>query len=79
MVLVGAGDLGRALAHYQGFHDRGFRIRMVFDNNPSKIGQTLAGFVISDTPALSNWCGAKASALPCWQFRRRRHSPPRSN
>jgi redox-sensing transcriptional repressor len=49
VVLVGAGDLGRALANYQGFHDRGFRIRMVFDNNPSKIGQTLAGFVISDS------------------------------
>src|SRR5512143_446712 len=26
VVLVGAGDMGRALAHYQGFSNRGFRI-----------------------------------------------------
>lgn len=54
VVLVGAGDLGRALAHYQGFHDRGFRIRMVFDTNPSKIGQTLAGFVIGDASRMAD-------------------------
>lgn len=38
MVVVGAGDLGRALAHYGGFVERGFRVVGVFDNDPSKIG-----------------------------------------
>jgi redox-sensing transcriptional repressor len=39
MVVVGAGDLGRALAHYRGFISRGFRVVGVFDNDPARIGQ----------------------------------------
>lgn len=38
MIIVGAGDLGRALAHYRGFVSRGFRVVGVFDNDPAKIG-----------------------------------------
>jgi len=52
VVLVGAGDLGRALANYQGFQERGFEIRKVFDSNPAKIGQSLGRFVIQDTAQL---------------------------
>ena len=48
VVLVGAGDMGRALAHYQGFSNRGFRIVCVFDNDPKKIGQKVGEFTISD-------------------------------
>jgi redox-sensing transcriptional repressor len=39
VVLVGAGYLGHALIHYNGFGNRGFRIVAVFDSNPEKIGQ----------------------------------------
>jgi redox-sensing transcriptional repressor len=42
VALIGAGDLGRAVAHYRGFSDRGFRIVAVFDNDPEKIGSTIA-------------------------------------
>jgi redox-sensing transcriptional repressor len=42
MVLVGAGDLGHALANYSGFEKRGFRIVAIFDANPSKIGTRMA-------------------------------------
>ncbi|MDF1500825.1 MAG: redox-sensing transcriptional repressor Rex [Anaerolineales bacterium] len=42
VALIGAGDLGTAIANYGGFIDRGFRIRSVYDNDPSKIG-TWAG------------------------------------
>lgn len=38
MIVVGAGDLGRALAHYGGFIERGFRVVAIFDNDPKKIG-----------------------------------------
>jgi redox-sensing transcriptional repressor len=38
VVLVGAGYLGHALAAYNGFEHRGFRIVGVFDNDSSKIG-----------------------------------------
>jgi redox-sensing transcriptional repressor len=46
VVLVGAGDLGSALAHYRGFTNRGFRIAYVFDNSPDKIGKNVGDFVI---------------------------------
>ncbi len=42
MALVGAGDLGHALANYDGFEARGFRIAAIFDADPQKIG-TLMG------------------------------------
>src|SRR5947209_19281385 len=38
MALVGAGDLGHALIHYNGFRPRGFVVAAVFDNNPAKVG-----------------------------------------
>lgn len=40
-IIVGAGDLGHALANYAGFEPRGFRIVAAFDTDPDKIGQTL--------------------------------------
>jgi redox-sensing transcriptional repressor len=52
VALVGAGDLGRAVAHYGGFLDRGFRITMVFDNNPQVIGQQVGPFVVQDSVTL---------------------------
>lgn len=45
-VLVGAGNLGRALATYRGFFERGFHIRAVFDKDPARVGQKLDGVEI---------------------------------
>lgn len=54
VVVVGAGDLGHALAGYRGFAGRGFRIAAVFDKDPAKIGQTLmSGLVIEDVATLA--------------------------
>jgi redox-sensing transcriptional repressor len=54
VVLVGAGDLGHALASYRGFAGRGFKIAAVFDRDPDKIGQNLSKELIiedvSDLP-----------------------------
>jgi redox-sensing transcriptional repressor len=47
VALVGAGDLGSALAHYRGFADRGFHITCVFDNDPNKIGGSIGDFTIA--------------------------------
>ncbi len=52
IVLIGAGDLGHAIAHYQGFANRGFRIAMVFDNDPDKIGKTIGGHTVQDLEKL---------------------------
>lgn len=40
-VVVGAGNLGRALVGYPGFAESGFRVAAVYDNNPAKIGQPI--------------------------------------
>jgi len=52
MVLVGAGDLGHAIANYGGFEGRGFRVVAVFDSNPQKIGRQLARCEIRDVADL---------------------------
>jgi redox-sensing transcriptional repressor len=38
VVVVGAGNLGRALANYGGFGERGFPVVAVVDADPSKVG-----------------------------------------
>jgi redox-sensing transcriptional repressor len=53
VALVGAGDVGHALAHYQGFVNCGFRIAMVFDNNPDKVGQPIGEYTVQDTAAMT--------------------------
>lgn len=48
MAVVGAGDIGHAIARYQGFTNRGFRVAMVFDSDPQKIGQKIGDTIIDD-------------------------------
>ena len=48
VTVVGIGDVGHALARYQGFANRGFRIVMLFDNDPKKVGSTVGGFVVQN-------------------------------
>lgn len=46
VVIVGMGNLGRALASYEGFAERRFQIVGLFDNDPRKTGTKVAGRVI---------------------------------
>ena len=50
---MGTGNLGSALARYKGFEEQGFKIKAVFDNDISKIGQTLGNITIQDTEKLA--------------------------
>jgi redox-sensing transcriptional repressor len=52
VVVVGMGDIGHALARYNGFANRGFHISMIFDNDPKKIGQKVGDYEIFDTASL---------------------------
>lgn len=52
VVLVGAGDVGHAISHYQGFENRGFRIAAVFDVDPEKIGMSVGSYVVQDSQYL---------------------------
>ena len=48
VVVIGAGNLGQALVHYQGFSRRGFEVELIFDNDPNLIGKEIAGIKIED-------------------------------
>jgi redox-sensing transcriptional repressor len=43
VALVGTGHLGEAIAHYNGFKDKGFEIAALFDADGRKVGMELAG------------------------------------
>ena len=48
IAVIGAGNLGRAIAHYQSFVHHGFRIAMIFDNDPERIGTKIHEFTVQD-------------------------------
>ncbi len=54
IALIGIGDLGRALAHYGGFVNRGFRVAALFDNDPAKIGQRVGDLEIMSADRLAD-------------------------
>lgn len=47
LILVGAGNLGQALANYVNFEKRGFIIRGIFDKNTSILGRMIRDIPIS--------------------------------
>ncbi len=52
VIIVGAGDVGSAVARYRGFSNRGFQVKMIFDSDPKKIGHEVGGFAIQDISTL---------------------------
>ena len=55
VAIVGMGNLGRALAAYRGFAERGFRVIALLDGDPRLVGETVAGQSIrpmEDLPGL---------------------------
>ena len=52
MIIIGAGNLGQALANYVKFEKRGFRIKGIFDVNPRLSGITVRGIEIRMTDEL---------------------------
>jgi redox-sensing transcriptional repressor len=46
VAIIGAGNLGRALANYGGFASRGFRIAALLDADASVVGTPVAGLVV---------------------------------
>lgn len=52
VVIVGMGNLGRALAAYDGLATRGFHIVALVDNAPDVLGQEIHGLVVQPLAAL---------------------------
>lgn len=55
-ILIGAGNLGRAIGTYTDFKGRGFNLVGVFDNNPAIIGQRLSNCDVADIATLEDFC-----------------------
>jgi redox-sensing transcriptional repressor len=63
VALVGIGDLGRAIAHYGGFVDRGYRVVAVFDSDPAKIGTPVGPLTVEDTARMVEVVRARRIAV----------------
>src|SRR5207237_1404045 len=57
VLLVGAGNLGRALLTYRGFEQKGFRLAAVFDADPAKVGKKHGEFDIQPLSELADTIG----------------------
>ena len=64
--VVGAGNLGSALAKYESFKDYGLNVLALFDKDPKKVGTTINGkevFDISKVGNLASRLNAEAAIL----------------
>ncbi|MBQ2734666.1 MAG: redox-sensing transcriptional repressor Rex [Clostridia bacterium] len=55
-IIIGAGDLGRALTRSPMFEKRGVDIISMFDVDPALIGRTVGGVMIRDMTELESFC-----------------------
>ncbi|HEX2986002.1 MAG TPA: redox-sensing transcriptional repressor Rex [Caproiciproducens sp.] len=55
-VLIGAGNLGQAMASHMSFQADGFRLTGIFDSSPKKIGTMINGLTIKDVSELEEFC-----------------------
>jgi redox-sensing transcriptional repressor len=63
IVIVGAGNLGSALANYGGFDERGYVVAGLVDLDPTKIGRESHGVVIRDVGDLDEIVAANPGAI----------------
>ncbi|HET6351404.1 MAG TPA: redox-sensing transcriptional repressor Rex [Coriobacteriia bacterium] len=52
LAIVGAGNLGTAIARYDGLRSRGFVVAALFDSDPRKIGQRFGDLIVRDIAEL---------------------------
>ena len=55
VIIIGAGNLGTALANYPNFEKRGFLVTALFDVNPERIGQTVGDIPILPLDTLEDY------------------------
>lgn len=63
VVIVGAGNLGTALARYPGFTPRGFTVAAMVDTDPAKVGRRIAGLRVDHADELADLVAAHALSL----------------
>ena len=55
LIIIGSGNLGRALVNYKGFADHGFRFCGIFDANPDLAGTETGGLIIRPMDELESF------------------------
>lgn len=55
VVILGAGNLGKAIANYTNFKRRGFSIKAIFDNNKNLIGTKINSIKVLDIKTLKDF------------------------
>ncbi len=63
VLLIGAGNLGRALMSYRGFDEKGFRLVAVFDSDPAKVGKRQGPFTVQGLDELAATVHQKLARL----------------
>ncbi len=58
-VLLGAGNMGRAIANHMDFENRGIRLVGIFDDSPELIGRTIRGMKVQPIKNLDKVCRMK--------------------
>lgn len=53
IIIVGVGKIGAALAQYEGFRQRGFRVVGLYDSDPGKVGREIDGLTVRATEGLA--------------------------
>jgi len=54
MVLIGVGQLGRAILQYGGFAPQGFHVLAAFDANPEQVGERIGSLHVRDVSELGS-------------------------
>jgi redox-sensing transcriptional repressor len=54
-IIVGAGNLGQAMANYSSFERHGFKLMAIFDKNPKMIGLKIRDIEIRDVEELEDY------------------------
>lgn len=62
-ILIGAGRLGRTIAHFLSSENSGVRLIAAFDNSEPEIDRPIEDLVVQDVAFLSEYCSASHPAL----------------
>ncbi|MBI5157066.1 MAG: redox-sensing transcriptional repressor Rex [Acidimicrobiia bacterium] len=63
VVIVGIGNLGRALASYGGFGERRFQVVGLFDIDPVKVGTQIDGLAVESMEGLARAVAARKASI----------------
>ncbi|MEF9853102.1 MAG: redox-sensing transcriptional repressor Rex [Hydrogenoanaerobacterium sp.] len=55
-ILIGVGNLGRAVANHMPFDGKGYRLIGLFDNNRAIVGEIVRNIVVNDMDSLQSFC-----------------------